>query len=692
MGGSRGVEQQRRGRGGKRMVPRVLLIFAGAILAVSVLYAGSRAAEAEDKVASRGSESPYVKGAAPVPPADHTDKGLQKGAGPKAITPAEHTDAAEWTGPSTQPPATTTGKLYVRFDFDHTPENPSDDKYKWCSASVVDSPAKDLVFTAGHCLLDTLQESDPWSDAVWAHIVVFIPAAVGTGSSPITVSAPYGRWEPRRIGVHDEWKKSGNNGYDVGAAAVVPTLNLPESNRLVEEVGANGIRFNEPAEQDAYVFGYPSIHANGERLYYCHDQSWWGGIFDPRMTQMICNFSDEASGGPWLMNFNGETGDLFSVTTRGGCLSVFCDSMGIKGPLFDESIRTFYNNFVGTDVPSLGRIAYQGWDGHDTEIYSMDSDGREQHSLTSNDQNDTYPTVSPDGARIAYSHVDGADAEIYTVNALGGTPVQVTHNNTDDSRPSYSGDGTRIAYERYDGNDWEIYTINATGGTRVQVTHNNRDDRDPDYAPSASGRETIAYRGWDGNDWEIYTIDAAGGTPVRLTHNNTNDLGPDYAPSASGRETIAYQGWDGNDYEIYEVNLRSPSEPPSRITYNDRGDGAPSYSPNGAHIVYMGDDGNDLEIYRINLTFGHLRQFTNNATEDANPSWGVPGKTKVPDVVGSYSSGAGQAIRNAGLVPKFTGASPGGNAWVYSQSPGAGTVVDRGSTVTCRLTNTGNPP
>jgi len=367
--------------------------------------------------------------------------------------------------------------------------------------------------------------------------------------------------------------------------------------------------------------------------------------------------------------------------------------------LFDDSVKQLYNEVVGTDSAALGTIAYQGWDGHDTEIYSMDSDGREQHSLTSNDQNDTYPTVSPDGARIAYSHVDGADAEIYTINATGETPVQLTDNDTNDSRPSYSGDGTRIAYEGYDGHDWEIYTINATGGTPVQLTDNDTDDRDPDYAPNDPRIDTrIAYRGQDGsltNDYEIYTISATGGTPVQLTDNDTDDLGPDYAPSASGRETIAYQGWDRNDYEIYEISSTggpSPPKPRRQITYNDTGDGAPSYSPNGEHIVYMGDDGHDLEIYRINLTFGHVRQFTNNDTEDANPSWGIPRKTKVPEVVGFYSSGAGRAIRNAGLVPKFTGAPPGARSWVVSQSPSSDTVVDRGSTVTCRLTDKGVPP
>jgi len=412
-----------------------------------------------------------------------------------------------------------------------------------------------------------------------------------------------------------------------------------------------------------------------------------------------------SSGGPWLTAFGGERGVLYSVTSAG------VEGTELQGPSFDDSVRDFHNRIVGTDSVNPGTIAYQGWDGHDTEIYSMDSDGREKHSLTSNDQHDIYPTVSPNGARIAYSRSEGNDYEIFTMDSDGrGTPVQLTFNNTNDSRPSYSGNGTRIAYEGYDGNDWEIYTINANGGTPFKVTNNNREDRDPDYSPDGT---RIAYRACDGEgdacerevdpaDYEIYTINAAlvAGTPDPVTNNDTGDFGPDYAP---GGERIAYQGCgefrmegegdacerkvDPADYEIYEVPSRglSPPEPRFQITYNDTDDGTPSYSPNGAHIVYMSSDGRDLEIYRINRSYGYVRQFTNNSTEDTNPSWGIVGKAEVPYVMGLSSSAAAQKIRNAGLVPKFTGDPPGANARVVDQKPRSGTVVDRGSTVTCRL-------
>jgi beta-lactam-binding protein with PASTA domain len=51
----------------------------------------------------------------------------------------------------------------------------------------------------------------------------------------------------------------------------------------------------------------------------------------------------------------------------------------------------------------------------------------------------------------------------------------------------------------------------------------------------------------------------------------------------------------------------------------------------------------------------------------------------VPDVIDLTVNLAGKILRDAGLVPRFTG----GGTWVRSQSPGGGASVPRGSTVTC---------
>lgn len=57
----------------------------------------------------------------------------------------------------------------------------------------------------------------------------------------------------------------------------------------------------------------------------------------------------------------------------------------------------------------------------------------------------------------------------------------------------------------------------------------------------------------------------------------------------------------------------------------------------------------------------------------------------VPDVREERAPAAGGQVIAAGLLPRFTGANNGSQAWVFSQSPSAGTVVSRGDTVSMLL-------
>jgi hypothetical protein len=67
-----------------------------------------------------------------------------------------------------------------------------------------------------------------------------------------------------------------------------------------------------------------------------------------------------------------------------------------------------------------------------------------------------------------------------------------------------------------------------------------------------------------------------------------------------------------------------------------------------------------------------------------------PVRTTVPDVRESLVAQAIRSIEDAGLMARVSGPTT-STAWVYSQSPAAGTVVDAGSTVTL-TTRTGPIP
>jgi Tol biopolymer transport system component len=67
---------------------------------------------------------------------------------------------------------------------------------------------------------------------------------------------------------------------------------------------------------------------------------------------------------------------------------------------------------------------------------------------------------------------DGTDTEIYTINASGGGKRQLTDNSTRDRFPYYSPSGKRIAYVNDAGADREIYTIKPNGEGKHQVIDN----------------------------------------------------------------------------------------------------------------------------------------------------------------------------------------------------------------------------
>jgi Tol biopolymer transport system component len=54
------------------------------------------------------------------------------------------------------------------------------------------------------------------------------------------------------------------------------------------------------------------------------------------------------------------------------------------------------------------------------EIYTIDSCGGSKVQVTDNSTTDRRPSYSPSGKKIAYQGYDGQDGEIYTIGAGGG--------------------------------------------------------------------------------------------------------------------------------------------------------------------------------------------------------------------------------------------------------------------------------
>ena len=203
------------------------------------------------------------------------------------------------------------------------------DGYFACSATVVDTPNKSVVFTAAHCVRGG-GPSGQWLIRNW----VFVPAYVRG-------RRPFGKFVAQSLWTTNGWVASGNRNYDV-AAAVLYRNRGGRGRRVANLVGSVGIATGFSRDQYYYAYGYPAQHPfSGANLWAC--ESPFGGTDPashrrpgPDTTEIGCDLTGGSSGGGWLIRDNG----LY----LNGVISYGADWPAAEtyGPYFGDTIWRLY--------------------------------------------------------------------------------------------------------------------------------------------------------------------------------------------------------------------------------------------------------------------------------------------------------------------------------------------------------------
>ncbi|QMU70807.1 serine protease [Streptacidiphilus sp. P02-A3a] len=185
-----------------------------------------------------------------------------------------------------------------------------------CTASVVDSPAGDIIVTAGHCLTTGSTTSD-----------VFIPGyRDGT--------APHGVWQISSVVEADAWTSGGDVDDDV-AFAVVEPLN----GRSIESVvGSYTLGTDAVSSAQVQLTGYPS--ASNEPISCTGD----GSAFTADQLQIYCTaYTNGTSGSGWISGYDPATGTGTLIGVIGG-YETGGDTPDVSySPLFGSSVRALYD-------------------------------------------------------------------------------------------------------------------------------------------------------------------------------------------------------------------------------------------------------------------------------------------------------------------------------------------------------------
>ncbi|MGI5489649.1 trypsin-like serine peptidase [Microtetraspora malaysiensis] len=127
----------------------------------------------------------------------------------------------------------------------------ADGQPHWCTGTAVQSASRNLVATAGHCLYDTEGNSialDKW---------VFVPG-YSEGTTPWGLYVGKEAFADYDFDVYEDSDRD----YTLvtvynGVVSSSPGV-LTDSGRLVDNIGGQGLTYNQPMNASVDVFGYPA--------------------------------------------------------------------------------------------------------------------------------------------------------------------------------------------------------------------------------------------------------------------------------------------------------------------------------------------------------------------------------------------------------------------------------------------------
>jgi V8-like Glu-specific endopeptidase len=191
------------------------------------------------------------------------------------------------------PDATTTGQSFAGTAATGTLFTTSDGKLgtHFCSGSVVNSPAGDLVLTAAHCVTSL------------SATVVFVPD-YHDGKSP------YGVWTVTHVYTDPAWRSSENPNDDF---AFLTVSDPSEGTALQNITGAEELGTSPATSTQVQVIGYPD---GASEPVECTNSAT---SFSSTQLQFDCGgYPDGTSGGPFLTDVNPSTGQGVIIGLIGG--------------------------------------------------------------------------------------------------------------------------------------------------------------------------------------------------------------------------------------------------------------------------------------------------------------------------------------------------------------------------------------
>lgn len=279
---------------------------------------------------------------------------------------------------------------------------------------------------------------------------------------------------------------------------------------------------------------------------------------------------------------------------------------------------------VSAQAPMRPKIVFNSTRDGNTEIYVMDTDGKQQVRLTQHPDADFQPAWSPTGEQILFvSNRDGVD-DLYLMDANGENVRRVFKKIASREQPAWSPDGKQITYLGNKGDDWVIY-IATLDGREERLATCSRSGGFPAWSPD--GTEIVFPKGGLVDKPNPLVI-------INLQTRRQETLQPEpqlhmFRPAWS---------LDGTTIAFSHVETLGGKGPITGILYAVNRDGNnlreiipekeplsedPVWSPRGDELAYHRKVDKNWQIFKIDLASRQNKQLTSRGI-NVYPDWFDP--------------------------------------------------------------------